>query len=224
MDRLRASFDKKAQEYDQWIYTVCPFYGDVLTALVDYCPPSTQYVLDLGCGSGNVTHALMGRFPKMRATLVDISPKMLSLAKTKLKEQSEQIEYIEKDISLFTSSYTYDLVVSSLAMHHLEEKQKEYFCEKVLKHLVPGGYFFVIEQVTGGTRHFHEIAHAYWLADMKRNDLTQDEIADVLARKEDHDKCEPLIRQLERLKKVGFVGIDVLFKRDSIVLFAAQKY
>jgi len=224
MNELRNSFNEKSDKYDTWINSVCPFYREVIETLVSSCPKNVTFMLDLGCGSGNVTHALIEAFPKIRATLVDISPKMLSQAKAKLIDHKERINFIEKDISSFSSNYTFDLIVSSLAMHHLEPKQKEYFCENVLKHLVSGGCFFLIEQVIGGTAHFQEKTHTAWLDFMRKKGLSEVEIEEVLTRKHKHDHCEPLMKQLELLKKTGFVGIDVLFKRDSIVLFGAQKY
>jgi tRNA (cmo5U34)-methyltransferase len=224
MDKLRESFDEKADMYDTWIQAVCPFYKEVLAALVSYCPENIRYVLDLGCGSGSVAQALLETFPMIHATLVDLSAKMLSTAKNKLMRYGEQVEYIEKDIATFSSNYKYDVIIASLAMHHLDAKQKGYFCEKVLAHLVPGGYFFVIEQVLGGTRHIQEKTHNAWLDFMKEQGLSDNEIHEMIERKKAHDRCEPLMQQLTRLKKIGFVGLDVLFKRDSIVLFAAQKY
>ena len=59
---------------------------------------------------------------------------------------------------------------------------------------------------------------------MHEQGLSQVAIDEVLARKKEHDHCETLFDQLSLLKKVGFVGIDVLFRENSIAVFGGQKY
>jgi tRNA (cmo5U34)-methyltransferase len=224
MRHIRESFDKKAVDYDEWILSVCPFYTGTIAELLKHCPRNARFVLDLGGGSGIITRHLLELYPKAQVTLVDISPKMLACAREKLSKYGDRVVFFEKDIADFSSPYTFDLVVTSLAMHHIEPRKKDYFCANVFKMLNPNGYFFILEQSVGATRHFQEKAHAAWIEYMQLKGLEKQAIDEVLQRKEDHDYCETVFRQLERLKKCGFFGVDVLYKRDGIVLLGAQKY
>jgi len=224
MNHLRKSFDDKADEYDVWIDSVCPFYREALGSLVGHIPENTRYVLDLGAGTGNVSQAILARYPKTVVTLVDLSSEMLSRAEEKLLAYKERTLFVEKEISSFTSHYSYDVVVASLSVHHLEKKQKERLFETVLKLLVPGGYFFLLEQVVGASTHLEQVNHKAWLTYMQEHGLSQVKIDEVLARKKEHDHCETLFDQLLLLRKVGFVGIDVLFRENSIAVFGGQKY
>jgi len=55
---------------------------------------SPETVLDLGCGPGNVTRELKGRWPNAAFTGVDSSSEMLEHA----REQDPDIEWIEDDL------------------------------------------------------------------------------------------------------------------------------
>lgn len=224
MRELRESFDEKAREYDAWIQAVCPFYKETIEELVKHCPRNLKFILDLGGGTGILTRRLFQVYPKAHITIVDISPKMIQCARERLFDYGDQTAFIEKDIATFSSAYTFDLVVTSLAMHHIVPEKKDYFCDSVLKLLNPGGYFFIIEQCPGSNRHFQEKAQDAWVEYMRLKGLEDQAIQEVLARKAAHDHCETVYKHFERLKKSGFASVDVLYKRTGIVLFGAQKY
>ena len=94
-------------------------------------------ILDLGCGSGGHDRKLI----EMGANYVlgiDISKNMLNEAK-KLNT-SDKIEYLElsmNDIDQLDKKF--DLVVSSLAIHYIEDYDS--LCRKVYNLLVDGGEF-----------------------------------------------------------------------------------
>ena len=224
MSDIQKDFDKKAFEYDDWICKVCPSYALAIDVVLSLCPRKTRYVLDLGCGTGTIGEAVCGKYPQAHVTLVDISPNMIARAREKLHHYAERTRFFEKDITRFRSQYTFDIVISSLAIHHLSLKKKEYLFEEVLKQLVPGGYFFIIEQVVGATSHCERVYRNKWVETMRAAGLRNAEIEEVLQRKEDHDQCLTVWEQLNMLKKTGFTGIDVFFKDYSIVVFGAQKY
>jgi trans-aconitate 2-methyltransferase len=76
-----------------------------------------QTVVDLGCGTGNVTRILRSRWPGARITGVDGSPQMLAEAK---KEQAD-IVWEQSELGSWNPAEKYDLVFSNAALHWLDD-------------------------------------------------------------------------------------------------------
>src|SRR5262249_36019549 len=77
--------------------------------------------LDFGCGVGRLSRALAARFE--RCTAVDVSPKMLDVAR-RLNEDVPNIEFVlndRPDLGLFESG-SFDFVYSSIVLQHLRSR------------------------------------------------------------------------------------------------------
>lgn len=93
-------------------------------------------VLDLGCGFGWHCQYAMEHGAKA-VTGVDISEKMLSIAKEKTSDGITYLQMPIEDIAFSENSF--DVVISSLAFHYIESFEK--IVKKVSACLVPGGDF-----------------------------------------------------------------------------------
>lgn len=96
---------------------------------------SNLNVLDLGCGFGD-----FARFARERGAAsvmgVDISARMLEDAKTRTRDPA--ITYVRSSIDEYKPpSQSFDLVVSSLALHYVEDYAS--VAERVFNALKPGG-------------------------------------------------------------------------------------
>jgi putative AdoMet-dependent methyltransferase len=75
-----------------------------------------------------------------RVTAVDISDKMLDIAKSKLA--SRNVEYVKSDLLEFFSLQpvrSYDVIVSSYVIHHLTDIEKESLFSLIHSATKPGG-------------------------------------------------------------------------------------
>jgi len=224
MSDIKKSFDERAHEYDQLIECICPYYGEAFEALKSVLPEKAHFILELGCGTGNLSTQLLDRYKSAQLTVVDVSSNMLDVTHSKLSTYKNTIMYIEKEFSTFSSDYKFDIIVSSLAIHHLDAKEKERLFDTLLTLLNSGGYFYMMDSMRGNSDALEKIYHQRWVAYMRDHALAENEITKALERRRDHDKCDPLPMQLQLLKKSGFVDIDVIFKRDSIAVFGGRKY
>src|SRR5262245_14957375 len=77
-------FGAMAGEYDSLIRRAVPRYDEMTARLIDYLPPAAESILELGCGTGNLTLKLAARYPGAKLTLVDAAPQMLEVAKARL--------------------------------------------------------------------------------------------------------------------------------------------
>ncbi|MDR0838663.1 MAG: class I SAM-dependent methyltransferase [Oscillospiraceae bacterium] len=97
-------------------------------------------VLDLGCGYGE-NCAEFKRRGAWKVVGVDISEKMLSIAKT----ENTGIEFINADMSdLSFITAKFDVVFSSLAIHYVKDFAR--FAKSVAALLNPGGYFIFSQE------------------------------------------------------------------------------
>ncbi len=99
---------------------------------------SPASVYDLGCGTGNVTGLLAGRWGRARVTGVDSSSEMLATARS---GQSGEIEWVEADLTLWTPPPNSDLIFSNAALHWLD-RHDELF-PRLFGRLKPGGVLAV---------------------------------------------------------------------------------
>ncbi|HKN06972.1 MAG TPA: class I SAM-dependent methyltransferase [Thermoplasmata archaeon] len=139
----RREFDREAPNYDRTASASMPGYIDLHRTLlggIPYVPTREFRVLELGVGTGTLSSLVLEEFPHARLTGVDLSPRMIARARTKLRSFRSRVELIAGDIGDFEES-PYDAVISALAIHHLTDPQKWRLFRRVYRCLSPGGYF-----------------------------------------------------------------------------------
>lgn len=105
-------------------------------------------VLDVACGTGDVTFRLHKMFPEARITGLDLSPGMLWVAKGKLEwwdaETQKLITFIEGDsLNMPFPDDTFDMVTVAYGVRNFERLEDGY--REMLRVLKPGGVLCVIE-------------------------------------------------------------------------------
>lgn len=119
-------FDSEAETYDQWYETPLGKFVDSLETqeIISLLHPTKgMNVLDAGCGTGNYSIKL-ARLGCV-VTGVDISEKMLAVARRKAKESGHTINFINCNIeSLPFASEQFDAVVSVVALEFVGNQQK----------------------------------------------------------------------------------------------------
>jgi putative AdoMet-dependent methyltransferase len=116
-------------------------YGATLDWVVERAAVAAEdEVVDLGTGTGN----LAVRLPSCQRLIgVDVSEQMLDLAKAKLRG-SPSVELIRADLLEFLDRpATFDVIVSTYAIHHLVADEKALLVERVAARLAPGGRLVV---------------------------------------------------------------------------------
>jgi ubiquinone/menaquinone biosynthesis C-methylase UbiE len=103
-------------------------------------------VLDLGCGTGALSLALKQREPGANVTGLDPDPKALALAKQKSEAAGLTIEWVcgYAGRAPFPAQ-SFDHVLSSLMIHHLEADQKHEAFRDARRLLRPGGHLHLLD-------------------------------------------------------------------------------
>lgn len=84
--QVQRAFDRAAGSYDQ-AAVLQQRVSQQLIERLDYIRHEHGTVLDLGCGTGQLSAGLMQRFPQVQIRVVDISPAMLVQAQQRFRKQ-----------------------------------------------------------------------------------------------------------------------------------------
>jgi tRNA (cmo5U34)-methyltransferase len=141
-------FNQIAADYDKLIYAAIPRYDELLWAMFYYLPAEFQpkRILELGCGTGNLTQLIAKRWPNSQITVVDISAKMLQETGQRLKHPNLfLVESYFESLSFPTDSF--DLVMASFSIHHLLDTNKKALMSQLASWLTQGGFFVMADHL-----------------------------------------------------------------------------
>ncbi len=105
-------------------------------------------VLELGCGTGNLTRALLAR--GARVTAVDQNPDMLEVARDKLGQAEGRLILQEMAVVEIADRFppeSFDAVAATLLLSELSEDEQDYVLRAASRLVPPGGRLVVADEV-----------------------------------------------------------------------------
>jgi ubiquinone/menaquinone biosynthesis C-methylase UbiE len=209
-------FGSMAESYDSLIHRAVPRYDEMIARLLDYLPDNPWRVLELGCGTGNLSLQLVKAFPRAELTLVDASSEMIALVRSRvdgsLSGSASSVSYIQarfEDLDLPVQSF--DLVVSSISLHHVADKGSLY--ARIRSLMSPRGRFCFADQIRGEPESNHARNWERWLDFCReRGHCTSEEIESLLQHAAAHDHYTTLTEHTALLSKTGFSEIDCVWR------------
>ncbi len=100
-------------------------------------------ILDLGVGTGETAAVVLAVHPAARLVGIDENQPMLALARDRFPAADLRVQRLEDPLP----EGSYDLVVSALAVHHLDAAGKADLFRRVRGRLRPGGRFVLADVV-----------------------------------------------------------------------------
>lgn len=220
---LREKFSKGASSYDRQRKHVIPCLEDLyrITSDLSTVNHSRPKILDLGAGTGLLTSYLYQRYPAGDFHLLDLSEEMLEVARSRLKDESS-FQYLVGDYLKYDFGGLFDIIVSSLSIHHLEHSDKEFLYQKIYQHLTPGGVFLNADQVLGPYPANEEEYQRNWMEKIDVGSLSESE-KDIILDRMKLDNPASLQDNLEWLEEAGFKDVDVYYKYYNFVVLYGKK-
>ena len=163
-------------------------------------------ILDLGCGDGRLTALVLAAYPESSAICVDMSPPMLDAVAERF-DGDDRVTIVAHDLDKpLPFDGPFDAVISSLAIHHVEDERKRTLYAEIASLLAPGGVFANLEIVESPTPALH--------------DQWRDEMG---ARHDASDRLAPVGPQLAWLREAGFQDVDCIWKWRALALLRGAK-
>ena len=178
--------------------------------LLDQIPKHTNRVLDLGTGDGRLLSLVKLVRPKAEGVALDFSEPMLERARARFA-QDAHVSVIKHDLSLPLPSEqlgNFDVVVSSLAIHHLEHSRKRQLYKEIFGLLNPKGVFCNLDRVASPTDNLHN--KFIMVSGTPKTEDPSNKLLDVET-------------QLRWLRKISFTDVDCYWKWLEIALFVGFK-
>lgn len=184
---------------------------ELLVRLLPYPRDAAIRVLDIGAGHGAAAAAVLASYPRARALLLDISPAMIELGRERLACFAGRYRYLEWDFvdgSLPQGEGPFQVVVSSLAIHHLPAEATRRLYREARSLLAPGGCFLNLDIVAAPTPALEELYRRLaeeggWSSGPSGR----------------HSRLHELGQHLEWLREAGFAEVDCFWKQWHLALF-----
>jgi tRNA (cmo5U34)-methyltransferase len=225
MRTIQRHFNNEAHLWDERAVKVVPGYKEMLSALVAVLPfePKDRIVVaDLGTGSGLVAGLIKLSFPKAKITCIDMAPAMLDIAKRKLSKYQD-IKYELADLAEYTFKQKFDVIASSLALHHLEPNEKKVaFYKKARKALKPGGVLLNADIVLASDDKAQNVYLRKWEEFLLQSFSRQD-VDGNYRRYKKEDRPNTLCGELDFLEKAGFRNVDVYWKYYNFAVYGGSR-
>ncbi|CCG41454.1 class I SAM-dependent methyltransferase [Magnetospirillum molischianum] len=222
---IGAVFDRAAASYDTGRRRLIPcfdeFYSSALDLVTEALPPGGR-VLDLGAGTGLLTALVADARPDADFTLTDLSEGMLERARTRFADRPNSIHFRAMDHLALDDVAAYDVVMSALSIHHLEDDGKRRLYAACARALKPGGRFVNADQVSGDDAAMEARYWQHWRDRVGASGLDQVEI-DAAIERQSFDRRAPLAPQLDWLREAGLSAVECRYKNVSFVVMCGDR-
>lgn len=222
-ENIKNKFNENSQSYDSQRKKLIPCFNDFynISVSVAECDLDTPKILDLGAGTGILSEYILKKFPKANITLIDISEKMLEVSKLRLKDYSN-IKYISADYLTYDFNEKYDIIISSLSIHHLYDNEKLELFRKCYSLLNPNGIFINSDQFLGETPFIEELNKRLWKESIENSGLSQEELLSCYDRIK-LDKEATLYQHFNWFNQCGFYDVSCIYKYYHFAVILGRK-
>jgi ubiquinone/menaquinone biosynthesis C-methylase UbiE len=141
---MTTNYDPIAEHYRRAKQHPWRAYIEAFTLMTLIGNPAGKTVIDIACGEGFYSRMIRKR-GAAKVTGVDLSEKMIGLARASEAEQRLGIDYIVSDVRNLGLEADYDLAVAAYLLNHARDRAElEAMCSGIARCLKPGGRFVTV--------------------------------------------------------------------------------
>lgn len=221
---MESQFNLIAKEYDANRRKFIPCFDDYYkntTRFIASNIAEPKRILDLGAGTGLLSYFWYQYFPASEYVLVDIADDMLEVARKRFAG-IETVSYRMTDYARELPVQDFDVIVSALSIHHLENGNKEKLFERIYDKLPEGGLFINYDQFCAGQPDMDGWFDIYWESQLADSGLTEHDIALWKERRKLDKECS-VEEEMTMLGKKGFKSVKCVYSYHKFSVIVAIK-
>ena len=220
---MEEQFNLAAREYDSGRRLFIPCfdeYYEKTTAFAASFIGKPQRIVDLGSGTGLLAMYYCRHLPEAEYVLVDVAGEMLEVAGKRFAGMNN-IRFQIMDYTRGLPEGRFDLVISALSIHHLEDELKaELFCN--IKQKLPRGCWFInYDQFCCESPAMDKYVNEYWISGLYSGGLSATELERWQERRKLDRECS-VADELAMLKNSGFANAECIYRCGKFAVIAAQ--
>jgi trans-aconitate 2-methyltransferase len=220
-------------DFDTGIRLLLPHYEGMLKAIAHCLPTTATHILELGCGTGELSLKVLHQCPSAQLIAMDYSPRMLSYAQAKVQAAgcTERVTWVEADFGNWAEGGVealqgaeFDACVSSLAIHHLSDAMKLCLFQRIHQSLKPNGCFWNADPILPESPALADVYRSVGEEWAAQHGTTLAEVRAKMGSRDSHghsshDHLATLIAHLNMLTQAGFHSLDVPWKYYGWAVF-----
>ncbi|MBN2545663.1 MAG: class I SAM-dependent methyltransferase [Spirochaetes bacterium] len=216
-------FGQISGTYDSERKALIPCFDDFYTVIVELAETENikPNILDIGAGTGLLTHLMLAKYPKADCSLIDISDEMLLIAKKRFAG-CKNIKYINGDYEKYQFTSKFDIIVSALSIHHLSDEGKAGLYKKIYTLLNNNGIFINGDQFLSPNNETEKLYQKNWLKKIDSSGLADEQKKGAYNRMK-LDKPASINDNIKWLVKAGFKDVDIFYKYYNFGVIAGRK-
>lgn len=221
---IEEQFNHIAQEYDQNRKKFIPCFDDFYSNTTKFIASNIEKperVLDLGAGTGLLAYFWYQQCPFAEYVLVDIADEMLKVARERFAG-IDSISYQIMDYSKAFPKEDFDVIVSALSIHHLENAEKQKLFARIYEKLPDGGVFINYDQFCAGQEEMNDWFDSYWENQLENSGLTQHDLELWKERKRLDRECS-VEEEIQMLSACNFKVIKCVYSSQKFAVIVAIK-
>jgi trans-aconitate 2-methyltransferase len=220
-------------DFDSGIRQLIPHYDEMLAAIALCLPAQAACILELGCGTGELSLQILQTCPTAKVIALDYSPRMVEYSRRKIEAAgySDRWRGLAMDFGDWAVgnrvdeiNESFDACASSLAIHHLSDDMKLRLFKKIRESLKPSGCFWNADPIVLESPQLSEVyqkAREQWAI---AQGTTLAEVRAKLGKSNTYgyssqDQLATLEEHLQMLKTAGFESVAIPWKYFGLAVF-----
>jgi tRNA (cmo5U34)-methyltransferase len=208
-----------------------------ILTLFPFAPDDSFAIAELGAGEGFLSLAALESYHQASVLALDGSQEMLARATRRLERHPTRgrTGYFELASDDWLPAINdFDVVVSSLCVHHLDGDGKSRLFGAVIERLAPGGALLIADLVAPTSSPAERLFADTWDDTARRQSIEETGSHDlfdmfletqwnIYRYPDPMDKPSPLFDQLKWLEAAGFTGVDCFWMSAAHAIYGGYK-